>query len=241
MKSFKFYKIATKPGAKTKRNNMSRKSDVIPILLSVTAIGCYIGSCYGRNLTQCEFIDEFRKYSPQISHDDLNKWTCIVEHSSNFSTQKNVDDSGITSYGLFQLNDRYFCERNAGDHRICDVPCLKFDDEFFGDDIQCAQKIYETHLQLFGSGFGAWPLSNVNCIQPKNYVKECGKETSPTDNITTSNRFGIGVVPRKYKIYERCELARELRFTHNFPMEQIHTWLCSKSNCVESSQAPVMS
>lgn len=28
------------------------------------------------------------------------------------------------------------------------------------------------------------------------------------------------------KVYERCELAQELRYKHNVPLDQIHTWVC---------------
>lgn len=30
----------------------------------------------------------------------------------------------------------------------------------------------------------------------------------------------------KRKVYERCELAQELRYKHNVPFDQIHTWVC---------------
>lgn len=211
---------------------MIRKCDVIKLFVSLASVVCCIDVCHGRNMTQCEFIDQFRKYSPQISHDDLNKWTCIVQFTSNFSTKRNVDADGTSSYGLFQLNDRYLCKRKAGDQRICNIPCTKFEDDYYGDDFQCVRKIYATHLGLFGSGFSAWPIYNVNCTEPRDYVNECADRMASANNKDTLTRFGneidVEERPAETKIYERCELARELYTVHKFPMEQIHTWVCSK-------------
>lgn len=176
-------------------------------------VGCCSNSCFGRILSQCEFIEEFQKYSTQISRDDLNKWTCIVHHQSNFSsTKRTVGADGTTYYGLFQLSGRYICSQKSDDERVCQTPCSKFEDDHLDDDFECVLKIYADRLKS-GPGFSAWPIYLANCTIPKDYMEEC--RHNATQSITNMS-----------KIYDRCELAQELYTIHKFPMDQISTWIC---------------
>lgn len=113
------------------------------------------------------------------------------------------------------------------------------------DDYQCARDIHDTHKRLYGNGFSAWFVHEGYCANGKStaIIEGCFDDIAIThhlfkptsfpdrttfndnqvDNnqITDSHANGA-----KQKVYERCELARELRYKHNVPLEQIHTWVC---------------
>lgn len=48
--------------------------------------------------------------------------------------------------------------------------------------------------------------------------------TSTLETITTRPLRAVG------KVYDRCEFARELRYIHRVPAEQINTWTCIVEN-----------
>ncbi|XP_053605609.1 lysozyme-like isoform X2 [Plodia interpunctella] len=77
---------------------------------------------------------------------------CLVEAESSRRTGVvgGPDDDGSYDYGLFQINDRYWCNSGATPGKGCDVRCK----DLLSDDITvasvCAKKIYRQQ------GFPAW-------------------------------------------------------------------------------------
>ncbi|XP_055602142.1 lysozyme-like [Uranotaenia lowii] len=85
---------------------------------------------------------------------DLPNWVCLVQNESAMSTnKKNNNKNGSTDWGLFQINDRYWCdpqEKTKKSSNDCKIKCSAL----LTDDITvastCAKKVYKRH------GFDAW-------------------------------------------------------------------------------------
>ncbi|XP_062534056.1 lysozyme-like [Armigeres subalbatus] len=85
---------------------------------------------------------------------DLRNWVCLVQNESGMdTTKKNNNRNGSTDWGLFQINDRYWCnpqDKSKKTSNECKTNCS----EFLKDDISkastCVKKIFKRH------GFRAW-------------------------------------------------------------------------------------
>ncbi|XP_054740623.1 lysozyme P-like [Anastrepha obliqua] len=102
---------------------------------------------------------------------ELDDWMCLVEGESSFNTKainpSNVD--GSVDWGLFQINDRYWCKPSDGrsSSNSCRLPCrlLMSDDIRFS--VACAK--YIRRIQ----GFSAWVAWNNRCQGYKPSMKHC--------------------------------------------------------------------
>lgn len=108
---------------------------------------------------------------------ELDDWICLVEGESSFNTKainpSNVD--GSVDWGLFQINDRYWCKPADGrpSTNSCRMPCrlLLSDDIRFS--VACAK--YIRRIQ----GFSAWVAWNNRCQGYKPSVKHCFVHSGP--------------------------------------------------------------
>lgn len=192
----------------------------------------------GRAYERCELAKELR-YRHNVPQDQIADWVCIALYSSNLATSA----KGQNSHGLFQINNEYWCSNNGVRGKKCNLDCSTLEDSDITDDYQCARLIFDTHRELYGNGFSAWnvhepychgrsaqiidgcfdDISNINKSKPPTPSYNWNVESA--DNQITSS-IGVGGEETKRKVYERCELARELRYKHNLPLEHIHTWIC---------------
>ncbi|XP_044726460.1 lysozyme-like [Chrysoperla carnea] len=97
---------------------------------------------------ECELAKELLKHG--FPKNQLNDWTCLVLSESSGDTKKtHKNNNGSTDYGLFQINDRYWCAHGKNG-KDCNVNC----NDLLKDDItlaaKCAKKVYDRH------GFEAW-------------------------------------------------------------------------------------
>lgn len=125
---------------------------------------------------------------------------------------------GSREHGLFKISDNYWCSP-PGKGKGCNMSCDKLHDYDIADDIRCAQRIYSAE------GFNAWESYQVRCrFRTEKYTKECfpaeAGVTDPSESTTQQQAIPPG------KVYGLCELAQELRFVHDLPMDQINTWVC---------------
>lgn len=191
-----------------------------------------ISVIHGKSIDRCEFVHELKRFRPQIDYDELNTWTCIAQYQSNFNTSLRNSDGETSYHGIFQISDLYWCANNLRETRACKLHCDKLHDSNLKDDFECLQKIYAEHLRIHGSGYSAWPIYDLHCRQPKDFIKDC---LSDSKKSHIEQQFGKGSLAklksvaefkRAHKIYERCELARELYYVHDLPFEQIAKWVC---------------
>uniref|UniRef100_A0A2H1W700 Lysozyme n=1 Tax=Spodoptera frugiperda TaxID=7108 RepID=A0A2H1W700_SPOFR len=111
---------------------------------------CFIAKCYGKTFTECELVQELRRQG--FPEHELKDWVCLIEAESSKRTNAigNGNSDGSLDYGLFQINNRYWC--SDGDHpgKGCNIRCK----DLLLDDItiasQCAKTIFGVH------GFNAW-------------------------------------------------------------------------------------
>ncbi|XP_062552424.1 uncharacterized protein LOC134217636 [Armigeres subalbatus] len=186
-----------------------------------------LGVTRGKVYTKCELARELY-YRHRLSIEDTAMWTCIAQYQSNFNTSAVGYGGGDVQYhGMFQLSDEYWCSP-PGRGWVCGLPCSNLEDDDLSDDLACMNHIYEEHQRISGDGFNAWAVYQPNCKgKAQNMIEGCFEEGENAIIPTTTKRVphrkqnvGVG------KIYERCELARELYYVHNLPFEQIATWVC---------------
>lgn len=190
----------------------------------------------GRAYERCELAKELR-YRHNVPKDQISDWVCIALYSSNLATSA----KGQNSHGLFQINNEYWCSNNGVRGKECNLDCSTLEDSDITDDYQCARLIYDTHQKLYGNGFSAWNVYEPFCHgRSSDIIAGCFDDISITPSFTKppSPSFALNINyadnqitnsisdGEKGKIYERCELARELRYKYNLPLEQIHTWVC---------------
>lgn len=198
----------------------------------VLVLSWLFGVSYAKSIDRCEFVHELKRQRPQIDYEELNAWTCIAQYQSNFNTSMlNSDASGAVYHGIFQISDAYWCSSNTYDNRACNIRCDQLHDSFLKDDFDCAQTIYAEHLRLHGNGYSAWPIHQVYCSNGHDLIKDClgsaDKRTFISEkSVQLKDKTKIIAEKKTHKIYERCELARELYYTHHIPFEQIATWVC---------------
>lgn len=188
---------------------------------------------HGKSIDRCDFVHELKRLRPSIDYHDLNAWTCIAQYQSNFNASLvNSDVSGASYHGIFQVSNVYWCASTATDERACKIQCDQLHDANLKDDFECVEKIHAEHLRIHGNGFSAWPIHQTYCNDDRDLIKDClasGKKGAQygVDRPFQFKDKAKSIADRKvHKIYERCELARELLHVHNLPFEQIATWVC---------------
>lgn len=191
----------------------------------------------GKVYEKCELAKELR-YVHNVPKDQLHTWICIIKRQSSFNTSALGAPyaAGMQSYGLYQINEQYWCSNDLID-KGCGVRCANLIDGDIADDVRCARHIFDEHQRIFGNGFSAWAAYNAYCSNesPKDLC-DCFDDCNESTNVVRTNEIkpiedkrlftNDVATPPKGKRYDRCELAKELRYKHNIPKEQIHTWIC---------------
>lgn len=115
-------------------------------LLSTSPI--VVGKIYQR----CSLAKELHKLG--VDKSDLSRWICIAKHESTFNSKAvgPVNSDGSRDYGIFQINDKYWCTPPAGafSHNLCNVKCNAFLTDTIAADVKCARLI------LKEQGWRAW-------------------------------------------------------------------------------------
>lgn len=203
----------------------------------------------GKVYSRCELAHELRD-KHGIPMEQIATWVCIAKHESSFNTSAigrlNTDGSG--DHGLFQISDIYWCSP-PGMGWVCGLSCSKLEDSDISDDVECMKQIYDEHKRISGNGFNAWAVYKPYCkSRADRYIAGCfegdtttivpSATTSATTTVTPAVRSTVKTVSNSKfdaklrnlqpiaKIYERCELAKALRFQYNVPMNQIANWVC---------------
>ncbi|XP_041988125.1 lysozyme-like [Aricia agestis] len=109
-----------------------------------------LATCEGVTFTRCQLVHQLRKHGfPEAK---MRDWVCLVENESSRTTSKvgPVNSNRSRDYGLFQINDKYWCSNTKTPGKDCNVTCA----DLLTDDItkaaSCAKKIFQRH------GFNAW-------------------------------------------------------------------------------------
>ncbi|KAL4713617.1 hypothetical protein ACJJTC_016700 [Scirpophaga incertulas] len=120
------------------------------LLVVVCALAVLNCICYAKELSRCELVTALRAQG--FPEDKMRDWVCLVENESGRKTHKKSprNKNGSYDYGLFQINDKYWCSNTSTPGKDCNVTCA----DLLTDDITkaatCAKKVFKRH------GFMAW-------------------------------------------------------------------------------------
>merc|ERR1712080_651624 len=139
----------------------------LPCVRSSAAPSCPSSPC----CCWCELARELVNVHG-FARQGLGDWVCLVEWESSYNTgaTHSGNSDGSTDYGLFQINDNYWCDPDVGHAAVCNIPCSTLLDNDIKDDIVCVHTIFDIH------GFEGWMGWVGHCqgvdVESK-YVADC--------------------------------------------------------------------
>lgn len=191
----------------------------------VVFVSMVIYFCESKVYEKCELARELRD-KHFLPFDRIGTFVCIAERQSNLNTQ--ALSNGLY-FGMYQISGEYWCDLNYAGN-ACGVQCSRLLDDDLTDDLSCVQIIFDEHQRIFNNGFHAWPSSQYCQSQGNSFIQECFIDDNQiVKSYETVTRRQYKAIPGSVgegKVYERCELARELLNQHQVPMDQIATWVC---------------
>uniref|UniRef100_A0A1Y9H2P5 Lysozyme n=1 Tax=Anopheles dirus TaxID=7168 RepID=A0A1Y9H2P5_9DIPT len=139
-------------------------------LFLLAVVLAVLGSSNGKVFEKCELAKALD--SNGIPRSQIPDWICLAENESHFDTTalntKNKD--GTWDYGLFQINNKYWCADQRKGPNDCKMQCSALRDDDITDDIKCIKLIHKRHT------FTAWVAWTKKCKGKKlPTVSECFK------------------------------------------------------------------
>ncbi|XP_055679751.1 lysozyme-like [Lutzomyia longipalpis] len=118
------------------------------VLFVLLLIGL-VSKIEGRKFTKCELLPIFLDEGFPL--EEFPDWLCVIQSESSFNSSAigGPNSNGSFDWGLFQINDNFWCGVGKPDHD-CNINCYDLVDDDLTDDLQCVKKIYARH------GFSAW-------------------------------------------------------------------------------------
>ncbi|KAI8422770.1 hypothetical protein MSG28_006515 [Choristoneura fumiferana] len=107
-------------------------------------------ACQAKEFNRCQLVRELRAQG--FPEDKMRDWVCLVENESHSRTHQlgRVNKNGSRDYGLFQINDKYWCSKTGTAGKDCNVTCADVTTDDISKASKCAKKIFKRH------GFMAW-------------------------------------------------------------------------------------
>lgn len=98
------------------------------VLATFTAILALISSFDAKKYNKCELARELVEvHRLAVTRAELRKWLCLIFWESNYNTSALHTENGDSSsdHGLFQINDRYWCDPEDGRQsaNVCQIKC----------------------------------------------------------------------------------------------------------------------
>ncbi|KAL7847718.1 hypothetical protein AOLI_G00224360 [Acnodon oligacanthus] len=115
------------------------------LLLVGAAKGMYYTNCELATVLQSAGMDGYAGVS-------LANWVCLAFSESSYNTQAiDYDSDGSTDYGIFQINDRWWCSNGQfPSYNGCGISCSELLTNNIAADIACAKIIVDQQ------GISAW-------------------------------------------------------------------------------------
>ncbi|KAL4715317.1 hypothetical protein ACJJTC_004769 [Scirpophaga incertulas] len=135
-------------------------------LLVVLAALCL--QSVAKTFTRCELVQELRRQG--FPNNKMRDWVCLVEYET--ARRTNVIGPGYSDgsrdHGLFQINDRQWCNNGPTPGKKCKVTCADLRTDDITKASKCAKEIYKT------SGFSAWNAWKTYCRgKPLPDISQC--------------------------------------------------------------------
>ncbi|RVE51867.1 hypothetical protein evm_003487 [Chilo suppressalis] len=127
------------------------------LLILVTVVVTVCLQCEAKTFTVCELVHELRKQ--KFPENEMRDWVCLVEMESTRRTHVtgSPNSDGSKDHGLFQINDRYWCNDSNVPGKECHVTCGQLRSDDISSASTCAKKIHRRH------GFSAWYAWRDHC------------------------------------------------------------------------------
>ncbi|XP_065368094.1 lysozyme 1-like [Calliphora vicina] len=112
-------------------------------LLIIAFVVAFAAPALGKTFTRCSLARQM--YALGVPKSELARWTCIAKYESHYQTNivgpPNRD--GTKDYGLFQINDRYWCQPSSGhfSYNQCKVGCDNLLNDNIGVSVRCARLV----------------------------------------------------------------------------------------------------
>ncbi|CAD7088847.1 unnamed protein product [Hermetia illucens] len=131
------------------------------------ALLCVTAPAWGKTFTKCSLAKTL--YAHGIPKSELPDWVCLVQHESGFRTDAvgALNSNGTRDYGLFQINNQYWCQGNVKSYNECHIACTSLLSDDITNALNCAKKIKAQQ------GFKAWYGWLNYCQKSKPSVSEC--------------------------------------------------------------------
>ena len=98
-------------------------------LVAVFLVGITIYGCNSIKYEECELAVELVRKG--FARQSLDNWICLIKSESSMNTTAvNYNTDGSIDYGLFQINDRYWCQTSGNSFpNVCGFDCTSKPDQ----------------------------------------------------------------------------------------------------------------
>ncbi|XP_047507357.1 lysozyme-like [Pieris napi] len=120
-----------------------------------------------REFSTCELVRQLRHHG--FPESKMRDWVCLIEKESGRRNDAigMMNADGSWDHGLFQINDRYWCNRSNWPSKECHVTCDQLRREDIGPAARCAKLIFARH------GFSAWYAWRDHCQSSLPQIGHC--------------------------------------------------------------------
>ncbi|XP_069673831.1 lysozyme c-1-like [Periplaneta americana] len=136
------------------------------IFMLITAV-IALKTAEAKIFKKCDLVHQLKKHG--VPKDEWSDWVCIAKGESSYNTKaiNTHNPDGSYDYGIFQINNRYWCKTGSKGHE-CNIKCEDLLNDDISEDIRCAQLIKKMQ------GFKAWVAWNKKCNgKPKPDISKC--------------------------------------------------------------------
>ncbi|XP_049868484.1 lysozyme-like [Pectinophora gossypiella] len=126
----------------------------------------------GYKMTRCELVRKLQKY--EFPEEKMRDWVCLVEKESGRRTDVvgKVNRNGSRDYGLFQINDRWWCSNTTTPGHKCNVTCSDLITDDITKAVECTRIIFRKQ------GFLAWHGWANHCQKDLPDISDCDAPVS---------------------------------------------------------------
>uniref|UniRef100_A0A224Y095 lysozyme n=1 Tax=Panstrongylus lignarius TaxID=156445 RepID=A0A224Y095_9HEMI len=127
---------------------------VIFVLIAGFAI---INQAQAKQFSECELARLLHR-TYRFDKSKTNNFVCLAAAESSLNTHRtNKNRNGSTDYGLFQINNMYWCTTPgyASRSNECRTTCSEFLNNDISKAVACANKVYARHGYLAWEGWKA--------------------------------------------------------------------------------------
>ncbi|XP_017059465.1 lysozyme X [Drosophila ficusphila] len=136
--------------------------------LVICVLAVAISVTLARTMDRCSLAREM--YRLGVPKSQLARWTCIARHESDYRTHVvgPPNSDGSNDYGIFQINDRYWCQPASGKYSSngCNINCNELLTDNIRNSVRCAQKVQGEQ------GWTAWATWEY-CSGPLPSIDDC--------------------------------------------------------------------